>query len=273
MSDSKEASGMQHNTPVSRVPRSGNALRQHTGLMVIALLSFGLCFVSPAPALNSDMVASTSLYQSQRLSDLGLKKQANIRQLIEAIGAFADGEYGLAKRIFVPLAGQGVGEAQFYLGLMYDSGLGVKKDLVQAFEYYHAAATGGHPGAQHNLAVAYASGEGVEVNPVQALRWWRSAARQGNADAQYNLGIVYAVGKLGVARDLGLAKKWWRKAAISGDAMAQYNLGILYVKGSDTVRSYCEAVRWWEKSAEKGVSQAAVALKAIKSRKDYNSCW
>ena len=265
---------MLHHKPVSRVVRPGhNALKHYAYRIFIAILLLSLFYAHQASALNSGMVASTSITPSTRISALGLKAQSTIRQLIQGIEAFANEDYALAGRLFVPLANQGIGEAQFYLGLMHDSGLGVERDMVLAFKYYQEAAKEGHPGAQHNLAVAYASGEGVATNPGQALRWWRSAARQGNADAQYNLGIVYAVGKLGVPRDLGRAKKWWRKAAISGDAMAQYNLGILYVKGDDTVRSYCEAARWWEKSAKKGLSQAAVALEAIKNRKDYYTCW
>ena len=55
--------------------------------------------------------------------------------------------------------------------------------------------------------------------------------------------------------------------------MAQYNLGTIYVNGEDEVTSYCEAMRWWEKSAEKGVQQASWALEVIKSRRDYQSCW
>ncbi|MDH5407672.1 MAG: sel1 repeat family protein [Gammaproteobacteria bacterium] len=206
-------------------------------------------------------------------NQLGYKGQERMMQLVHGLQAFANEDYALAHRILLPLAKTNVVEAQFYIGMMYDTGLGVERDLAAAFGWYQFAAYEGHSSAQHNLAVAYANGEGVDVDSNKAVYWWKQAANQGNADAQYNLGIVYAVGKLGIKPNLDKAKNWWRKAAMNGDGMAQYNLGILYASAKNEVRSYCEAARWWEQSVNNGVQQAGVALEVLKNRKDYYTCW
>lgn len=224
-------------------------------------------------ALGGSKPIVTASISTSGLNQLGQKEQSRMLQLVKGMRAFAKGQYDTSFRLLYPLAKKGTLEAQFYVGLMFDSGLGVDQDVSEAFDWYQAAAERGHSSAQHNLAVAYANGEGVELNSREAIVWWKRAANQGNADAQYNLGIVYAIGKLGVKRDVNQAKAWWRKAAIGGDAMAQYNLGILYANSKGSVNSYCEAARWWEESAKNGVQKASTALEILKSKKDYYTCW
>jgi hypothetical protein len=50
--------------------------------------------------------------------------------------------------------------AQSHLGVMYDRGLGVAQDRVQAVRWYTLAAQQGEPVAQFNLALMYSSGRG-----------------------------------------------------------------------------------------------------------------
>ncbi|MDP6486672.1 MAG: SEL1-like repeat protein, partial [Alphaproteobacteria bacterium] len=45
-----------------------------------------------------------------------------------------------ALREYKPLAEQGVALAQFFLGLMYEEGLGVAQDAAQAAEWFRKAA-------------------------------------------------------------------------------------------------------------------------------------
>ena len=59
------------------------------------------------------------------------------------------------------LAKQGVAEAQFNLGTMYDSGQGVHQDYAEAFRWYRKAADQGYTEAQYNLGVMYDNGDGV----------------------------------------------------------------------------------------------------------------
>lgn len=265
---------MRNQVTVSQEYRQGvHNGQQMVQRVLFALLILFLFYSHQANALNSGERIVTASIVSDGIDQIGHKGQARMLQLVRGLRAFGREDYHLARRNLLPLAKQGVVEAQFYVGMMYDSGLGVEKDLAEAFGWYQFAAYEGHSSAQHNLAVAYANGEGITPNSSKAIYWWKQAAQQGNADAQYNLGIVYAVGKLGIKPNINQAKNWWRKAAIGGDAMAQYNLGILYANGKGSVRSYCEATRWWEQSAKNGVQQANTALEILKHKKDYYTCW
>ena len=222
------------------------------GLLVSGLL---LCAYVPSALALSHAGLLTGQTSFQQLETIGYHSGWVKRLSKLASKAFEEDEVHMARRVWTALAEQGDAESAFRLGMAYDTGLGVERDAARAAYWYRRAAEEGHLHAQHNLAVAYANGDGVEFDFSEALRWWQQAARHGNADSQYNLGIVYATGIHGVHKNLTLAKAWWRKAAISGDPMAQYNLGTLYANG-DGQTSYCEAMRWWEKSAQKGVQQA-----------------
>ncbi|SMN12238.1 hypothetical protein SPBRAN_451 [uncultured Candidatus Thioglobus sp.] len=77
-------------------------------------------------------------------------------------------------------------ESQYQLGLMYELGLGVDKDLPQAFEWYQKSANQNHPKAQYNLGIFYALGKGVGKDIAQSKQWIRCAHDNG-----YSGGSVY----------------------------------------------------------------------------------
>ena len=47
---------------------------------------------------------------------------------------------------------------------------------------------------------------------------------------------------------------WLRKAAEQGDAKGQTLLAVCYNEGKGVAKDYKEAVKWWTKSAEQGLS-------------------
>lgn len=79
----------------------------------------------------------------------------------------------------------GDAEAQFNLGVIYDSGDGVPQDYQEAAKWFSMAAEQGLAVAQHNLALMYARGEGVPLDYVLAYKWCNLAASQG-----YDFGIT-----------------------------------------------------------------------------------
>ena len=50
------------------------------------------------------------------------------------------------------------------------------------------------------------------------------------------------------------AVKWYRKAAEQGLSQAQYNLGVMYAEGRGVEQNDAEAVKWYRKAAEQIVS-------------------
>lgn len=52
----------------------------------------------------------------------------------------------------------------------------------------------------------------------------------------------------------------WKSLAEKGDAQAQFNLGLMYHSGLGLTQNEGEAVKWYQKAAEGGYSQARVYL-------------
>ena len=74
----------------------------------------------------------------------------------------------------------GDAEAQFILGGMYVTGVGVPQDDVEAVAWYRRAAEQGDARAQYNLGGMYREGRGVPQDDVEAVAWYRRAAEQGH---------------------------------------------------------------------------------------------
>src|SRR4030043_216659 len=100
----------------------------------------------------------------------------------DATKAYYRGDYETAYRLIKPLAEQGLPEAQFNLGLMYDKGQGVPQDYAEAVKWYRKAAEQGNTSAQFNLGLMYDKGQGVPQDYAEAVRWYRKAADQGFAE-------------------------------------------------------------------------------------------
>ncbi len=129
------------------------------------------------------------------------------------------GNFAAALLEWRPLAEQGNIEAQFNLGIMFELGNGVSKDLKEALRWYRLAADQGDAMAQYNVGVYYAQGMGVAKDFKESMRWTRLAAQQGDTLAQFNLGSMYYKG-MGVSKDMVAAHMWYNIAAANGDQQA-----------------------------------------------------
>jgi TPR repeat protein len=90
------------------------------------------------------------------------------------------GDFVTALREWKPLAEQGYANAQYNLGVMYDTGRGAAQDYTKAVKWYHKAAAQGVAKAQYNLGFMYYKGRGVLQENVIAHMWFKLAAEQGN---------------------------------------------------------------------------------------------
>jgi uncharacterized protein len=130
----------------------------------------------------------------------------------DGFAAFARGDYVGAIRIFRPLAEEGDARAAFYLGYMYDEGLGAGQSSDQAAIWFRKAAEQGDAVAQGTLGYMYFSGDGVPQNYAEAMKWSLLAAKQGDLSAQYRIGALYEAG-LGVPKNDTLAYMWFSLSA------------------------------------------------------------
>ena len=115
---------------------------------------------------------------------------------------------------------------------------------VRAFQLYNKVAKQGFTQAQYYLGVMYNLGIGVEQSYKKAHKWYEKAAEQGHANAQYNMGSMYYFGQH-ILQDYSEAVKWYEKAAEQGHADAQYNLGVMYHYGEGVDVNYKKAFEWF----------------------------
>ena len=125
-----------------------------------------------------------------------LKKRikANDPAALYGMGAdrFGKGDYEVALEYFVQAAQFGDVGAHFKLGLMYDTGEGVEKDLGKTFYHYEKAAIRGHPYARYNLAVV----EQKHDNMVRSAKHLIIAANLGMEAAMKELWSCYSYGNI-----------------------------------------------------------------------------
>ncbi|MBV5297492.1 MAG: sel1 repeat family protein [Rhodoferax sp.] len=161
------------------------------------------------------------------------------------------------KRTFAHIfkdAKAGQREAQYEVGLMYSTGIGVGQDVVEAVNWLRRSAESGLPDAQYQLATRYAKGVGVDKDDHQAVQWYLKAVDQGHAKASFRLGKFYAELHHEAAIALLLS------AAEAGLAQAQYALGSEFAKGASVARSAQKALHWYQQAALQGFAPAQYAL-------------
>jgi len=97
--------------------------------------------------------------------------------------SYLKGDYRAAYDEWLPLAKLGDAEAQYNLGVMYDQGACVDRDLTKAASWYRKAAEQGFTDAQTNLGMMYYRGEGVPGDRTEAAKWFQLAADKGDTEA------------------------------------------------------------------------------------------
>ena len=137
------------------------------------------------------------------------------------------------------------------LGIMYASGIGVKKDTIKAIDLLKKASNGGDAYAGYSLGNIYAQGDGVKKDFKEAALWFEKSSNAGNAKSSYNLAYFYTYGD-GVKKDSKKAFSLYEKAAIAGYLDAQINLSFLYVTGQGVKKDMKKAAFWAKKVKDTG---------------------
>ena len=113
---------------------------------------------------------------------LYLAKNASSADFQRGLDAYYAKDYETALSEWKPLMEVGIARAQYYLGIMYEHGQGVEKDLRWATRLYRLAVEQGDVRGQYALAVLYTKGgrDGKGVDYVTAHMWANVAASNGS---------------------------------------------------------------------------------------------
>ncbi len=174
------------------------------------------------------LIGMLGLFGAFKLPDY--RKAVTSRAIVAFNGENWETGYKLATS---PFADKNNATILHNIGIMYSNGRVLPRDDAKAVEYFTKSAEKGEPCAQCSLGVMYESGRGVRTaDPELAYYWYRRAALQGHAEAQYLLAVCYENGR-GIERDLKKARDWYGKAAESGNAKAAIALERLEMNSVD----------------------------------------
>ncbi len=150
-------------------------------------------------------------------------------------------------------------------GLNYYLGRGVPQNSQRAAAFFEQAAnTQNHSAAQFNLGVLYERGEGVQKDLDTAVRWYEKAAQQNNVKAQYNLGYLLLEG-FGMPKNPVTALQWLEKAAHQGYAPAEYQVGCAYLEAKGVPHNRSVALEWLGRAAAQNHKDAQQVLALAQS--------
>lgn len=91
--------------------------------------------------------------------------------------AYDRASYQTSRAVWQASADEGSAEAQYYLGRMYEKGLGASApDYPQAAMWYRKAADQSYIAAEVSLGYLYEKGLGVDPDSVAAMKWYRKSA-------------------------------------------------------------------------------------------------
>ena len=102
----------------------------------------------------------------------------------EAAELYEKKQYEEAYEIYERLSGLGELQSRYMMAYLLYVGYGVEQDKKEAVFLFKSAAEGGQKNAQYIIGLLYNSGDDfVEKDPVLAKKWLKKAADQGHKDA------------------------------------------------------------------------------------------
>lgn len=159
-------------------------------------------------------------------------------------------------------------DGSYYLGYVYEKGIGVLADYKKAFDFYTRAAKSESEALEDKyaknkantaLGLLYMKGMGVEADTKTAVEYFTAASENGYPKADYYLGQIYENG-LGVDRDYEQALEYYLKAAEFAYAPALNQIGYMYYNGYGVDVDFASAVYYQKLAALQGYAIAQVNL-------------
>lgn len=168
---------------------------------------------------------------------------AQANTLEEAKQKLLQKDYAAAHSIYLSLANQNDAKACYNLGLMYQDGDGVAKNMDEAVKWYTKSAELNYKEAQYTLASLVFQRQIQSISYPQAVTYYEQAAKQGHVKSQLNLGMLYLRGDV-IAQDIPAAVQWLSLAASNNNSEAQGYLADLYQQGAGVTQDTVKAAMW-----------------------------
>lgn len=223
-----------HFSPASQAKRISMRTYGARGLMYLSMVAIGIAgFSLPAVAQTAGVLPSAA---PATAADAALA----MANSLDGAGGGISSQDLISALEDAALAGQPM--ALYQLGLMYESGEGVKKDPVKAFGYFSQIAD------EH----ADTAPRGVEADIV--------------AQSFLKVGEYYRTGlpEAGIPKNESYSNKLVMHAAsYFGDADAQFKVGEMFLDEKELGDSPLQSARWLNLAARKGHAGAQAKLGAM----------
>ena len=172
--------------------------------------------------------------------------------------------HSLARKSITAIRSQaknGMANAQYNLGRMYELGIQVSVDKQQARSWYKKAADQSYAQAEYRFGIALLYGDGIDKDKVQGKRWLIKAAEHKHPVAKNMIeGLRSTVG----GTDMSMAANWYLEDAVEGDADAAFHLGKLYEHGWGVQIDYPMAIKWYQRASKLGRKDAKTLALALR---------
>jgi formylglycine-generating enzyme required for sulfatase activity/TPR repeat protein len=263
--------------PASRVAKKIDAVSPVVNWAIFGLLIFGGFVIFVTGHLLAAIVAmlAAAAFCPPLLGAVGKEhpQLAGWRPRIAAaaalliVAAIAGASRGqavdLAKAAMHTL-GCGIGHAKscHSVGVMYEHGDGVAKDLGKAAALQAKACDGGYTGGCINLGAMHQTGAGVAKDLGKAAGLYAKAFGGAAATGCFNLGEKYYNGD-GVSVDLPMAAALFATACDGGEANGCYDLGVMHRNGQGVPKDRAKAATLYKKACDGGFSDGCLQLGAM----------
>ena len=210
----------------------------------------------PGQSKNISIILEHSLAQPEKYHNEILK---------EAVRAFeekTDKGYARALKLFKQERKKGNPFAAYYLGMMYERGLGMMfgwANASEAAKCYKFAVKHDVPEALHKIGMTYESEGAVD----EAFKSFMSGVELEHLPCFKKVGEYYFNGT-GVKKNLSLAYHYLLLPGNNGDAEAQLLLGKICESEELTLHNLQQAKRWYEKAVNNGNENAQIFLDQVK---------
>lgn len=182
-------------------------------------ISVASCLVAFAPLpVAAQMPGASSFGQQDQASSDAVVN-------LKAYAEYKMGHYDAAREIWEGLAAKGNTTALINLSNLFSQGGGVTADQKKAYAYTEKAAELGDPRAQHDVGLAYEKGSPVPRDIDKAAMWLKKSADQNYADGEFAYGVLLATGRgkgldKASSADKAEAIVWLKKAQAGGNTEA-----------------------------------------------------
>jgi uncharacterized protein len=156
-------------------------------------------------------------------------------------------------------------EAQYRLARILRVGaVGLPQDKVAAIKLFEDASTKGHPASAYAIGVAYQLGDGVIKDLARAKAQYEVAAKLNHPAAHNSLGLLYLKGE-GVPQDFKLAVENLERAVSANDPWGMNNLAAMYEQGWGVERDLIKAKALYAQASALGLETATKNLGRVNS--------